>query len=285
MPGELFLIGSPIGNLGDVSRRQLRILGTLDVLYCEDTRVTHKLLSHFGISRVNLRSLPDDSKPSAWKKAIHEVDAGRKVGFITDAGMPGVSDPGRKLVRQAFESGIIPQVIPGCSALGTLLAACPFVDNNFAFHGFIPKTGGKRTDALKAIADSTMPVLYFDSPHRVRENMLELCELLEEEREVLIGREMTKMHEEFVLFRPAEVETVFKKIKIAGEFSIAVSGRHVNEDEEHDDERDQRALRGHVKAERESEDGDGIEVLDEPMNDEAEEGPQKHHEPHEPTGT
>ncbi|MCB1217578.1 16S rRNA (cytidine(1402)-2'-O)-methyltransferase [bacterium] len=235
MPGELFLIGSPIGNLSDISRRQLRTLGSLDILYCEDTRVTHKLISHFGISRVNLRSLPDDSKPSAWKKAIHEVDAGRKVGFITDAGMPGVSDPGRKLVRQAFEHGIRPQVIPGCSALGTLLAACPFVDNSFAFHGFIPKTGGKRTEALKAIAESTIPVLYFDSPHRVRDNMQELCEMLDEEREILIGREMTKLHEEFVLFRPAEMETVFKRIKIAGEFTLAVSARQLNEAEEHDD--------------------------------------------------
>ncbi len=167
MPGSLFLIGSPIGNLGDVTKRQLRTLAQLDVLYCEDTRVTHKLITHFGISKVNLRSLPDDSKASAWKKAIHEVDAGRKVGFITDAGMPGISDPGRKLVRQAFEHGITPQVIPGCSALGTLLAACPFVDNTFAFHGFIPKTGGKRADALKAVADSRIPVNCVNCSRRI----------------------------------------------------------------------------------------------------------------------
>lgn len=231
MAGALYLIGSPIGNLGDISRRQLRALSQLDILYCEDTRVTHKLVSHFGIERVKLRSLPDDSKPRAWKKAVMEVENGRTVGFITDAGMPGVSDPGRKLVRQAFEAGIVPQVFPGASAISTLLAACPFVENSFAFHGFIPKTGGKRTDALKAIADSTTPVVYFDSPHRVRENILELCELLEEDRELLIGREMTKMHEEYVLFGPAEAETVFRRIKIAGEFSIAVSARQVSEEE------------------------------------------------------
>lgn len=235
MPGALYLIGSPIGNLGDISRRQLRALSQLDILYCEDTRVTHKLITHFGISKLNLRSLPDDSKPRAWKKAIMEVENGRTVGFITDAGMPGVSDPGRKLVRQAFEAGIVPQVFPGASAISTLLAACPFVENSFAFHGFIPKTGGKRTDALKAIADSPMPVLYFDSPHRVRDNTLELCSLLSEDREILIGREMTKMHEEFVLFTPAEVETVFKRIKIAGEFTMAVSAKQASE-EEIDDE-------------------------------------------------
>lgn len=223
MPGALYLIGSPIGNLGDISKRQLRILAQLDVLYCEDTRVTHKLLSHFGIGSVNLRSLPDNARDSAWKKAIHEVDAGRRVGFITDAGMPGVSDPGRKLVRQAFEAGIIPQVIPGCSAIGTILAACPFVDNAFCFLGFLPRTGGKRQAALKTIAANRMPTLYFDSPHRVQDNIVELCELLDPDREILIGREMTKMHEEFVLFKPADMESVFRRIKIAGEFTVAVS--------------------------------------------------------------
>ena len=235
MAGTLYLIGSPIGNLGDITSRQLRILSQLDILYCEDTRVTHKLLSHFSITKINLRALPDDSRENAWKKAIHEVDSGRQVGFITDAGMPGISDPGRKLVRHAFKNGIVPQVIPGPSAIPTLLAACPFVDNSFQFIGFLPRKNSDLKRTFEFIRNSSDPVIFFDSPHRVKENILELCSLLSDEREILVGREMTKMHEEFALFTPDKVELEFRRMKIAGEFSIAVSGQAPVK-EEHDDE-------------------------------------------------
>jgi 16S rRNA (cytidine1402-2'-O)-methyltransferase len=130
MAGELYIIGTPIGNLADMTPRGIETLRRLDVLYCEDTRVTAKLLSHLGVS-VPTRALSDDIGAGRIAEAITAVQSGKRVGFASDAGMPGISDPARRLTQAAWDVGIVPRVVPGVSALATVLAACPFIENSF----------------------------------------------------------------------------------------------------------------------------------------------------------
>ena len=223
MAGGLFIIGTPIGNLADMTPRGVEALRSLDVLYCEDTRVTSKLLSHLGVS-VPTRALSDDSGPARISEAIAAVKQGKRVGFSTDAGMPGISDPARRLTEAAWAARITPQVIPGVSALSTLLAACPFVENSFVFLGFAPRKAGERDAFYKLVAESLDPCVFFESPRRVHGLLDELCGTLPDQRRLLIGREMTKLHEQFVLFTAGEWPEVRGSVPVLGEFSVVVEG-------------------------------------------------------------
>jgi 16S rRNA (cytidine1402-2'-O)-methyltransferase len=221
--GMLYIIGTPIGNLADMSPRCVETLRGLDVLYCEDTRVTAKLLSHLGVS-VPTRALSDDIGPGRIAEAVAAVQAGKQVGFASDAGMPGISDPARRLTEAAWTAGIPPQVIPGPSALATLLAACPFVENSFTFVGFAPRKAGEREVFYQRIAESTEPTVFFESPRRAHGLLDELCGVLPDARRILLGREMTKLHEQFALFSAGEWPQLRPLIPELGEFSIAVEG-------------------------------------------------------------
>jgi 16S rRNA (cytidine1402-2'-O)-methyltransferase len=230
MGGELYIIGTPIGNLADMTPRGVETLRSLDVLFCEDTRVTGKLLMHLGVS-VPMRALSDDIGPARIAEAIALVQQGKRVGFSTDAGMPGISDPARRLTDAAWAAGIVPRVIPGVSALATLLAACPFVDNSFAFLGFAPRKAGERDVFYKRITESTDPCVFFESPRRIHRLLDELCGVLPDARCLLIGREMTKLHEQYLLFSAGEWDEVRGSIPELGEFSVAVEGAPVDERE------------------------------------------------------
>jgi 16S rRNA (cytidine1402-2'-O)-methyltransferase len=222
--GRLYLIGTPIGNLGDITRRAVDVLSSLDVLFCEDTRVTSKLLAHIG-ARPPTRALSDDSPQALWDEPVRLALEGKRVRFATDAGMPGASDPGRRLCRSAWAAGLIPTIISGPSSIGTLLAACPFVDNAFRFLGFAPRKPGERESFIAAILQSDEPCFFFESVHRVHELLALLCAALEPERQVFIGREMTKLHEQFVLFRAEKWPDIQGSIPQLGEFTLAVSAR------------------------------------------------------------
>lgn len=221
MTGRLFLIGTPIGNLGDLSPRAQATLRELDVLYCEDTRTTAKLLSHFEI-KANARSLSDDSPDNAWDEAVAMVKQGLKVGYVSEAGMPGLSDPGRRLTRAAWAAGETPVVIPGPSAVGTLLAACPFISRHFLFLGFAPRKKGERDAFLDALSSAPEPTFFFESPHRALQLLEELIPRLEPERELMIGREMTKLFEQVLLFKAADWQRIAPDVPEVGEFTIAV---------------------------------------------------------------
>lgn len=223
MTGKLLMIGTPIGNIADMSPRAREGLQALDILFCEDTRVTGKLLAILGI-RVETRSLHDDSSPKQWQNAISEALGGRQIGFVTDAGMPGVSDPGRRLVRLAWDSGVPVTVVPGPSSVGSLLACCPFVKNGFSFIGFAPRAQAELVQFADFISDSGEPVLFFDSPKRVHRTIGALAASLAAEREILIGRELTKLHEQLVLLKAQDWPAVSETIPGLGEFTIAVSG-------------------------------------------------------------
>lgn len=222
MDGKLFLIGTPIGNLSDITQRAVETLRGLDVLYCEDTRVTAKLLAHIG-ARPTLRSLSDDAPEQRWVEAVAQAQAGQRVGFVTDAGMPGVSDPGRKLVRAAWASGLAPVIIPGPSSVGTLLAACPFVDNCFRFAGFPPRKAGERKQFIAGMVSASEPWFFFEAPSRAHDVLDEICAALEPQRQVLIGREMTKLYEQFVLVQAGDWPGVRDSVPARGEFTLAVA--------------------------------------------------------------
>jgi 16S rRNA (cytidine1402-2'-O)-methyltransferase len=222
MSCSLFLIGTPIGNLSDITQRAVDTLRSLDVLYCEDTRVTAKLLAHIG-ARPTLRSLSDDAPEQRWDDAVAEAQGGKRVGFVTDAGMPGVSDPGRKLVRAAWAAGVAPAIIPGPSSVGTLLAACPFVDNSFRFAGFPPRKAGERKRFVAALQSASEPWFFFEAPSRAHDVLDEICDAVEPQRQVLIGREMTKLYEQFLLCTAGEWPSARDSVPAKGEFTLAVA--------------------------------------------------------------
>jgi 16S rRNA (cytidine1402-2'-O)-methyltransferase len=200
------------------------------VLFCEDTRTTGKLLSHFGI-KASTRSLSDDSPDSAWQEAVAMVRQGLEVGYVSEAGMPGLSDPGRRLVRAAWVAGETPTVIPGPSAVGTLLAACPFISKRFLFRGFAPRKKGERETFIEEIAASPDPCFFFESPHRAHQLLDSLTLRLEPSRELMIGREMTKLFEQVLLFTAEEWPRLAEDVPQVGEFTIAVSRSPATENE------------------------------------------------------
>ena len=224
MAGQLYMIGSPIGNLGDLSRRAIEVLASLDRLYCEDTRVTGKLVSALEL-KVSLKSLSDDSPAGHWASAIKYVLAGHQVGFITDAGMPGLSDPGRKLLQLAWAQGLVPTVIPGPSSVGSLLALCPFISNSFHFVGFAPRKSQEIDTFVAHILSASEPTFFFESPRRIHQLLAVLCAQAQPSRLIMVGRELTKLHEQVVLFQAGEWPEVCGTILAKGEFTLALQGQ------------------------------------------------------------
>lgn len=220
--GAIILIGTPIGNLGDMTARAIEALRSLDVLFCEDTRVSGALLRHFGVS-VPVRSLSDDQPQARVDEAVQLAKRGKRVGFASDAGMPGVSDPARRLTRCAWASGITPQVIPGVSALSTLLSLCPFVDGPFSFAGFAPRKPGEIVQFAAALAQSQAPTLFFCGRSRVHALLDAVCAAVEPARQVLVGREMTKLYEHYTLLSAGQWPGLRATIPAKGEFTLAVA--------------------------------------------------------------
>jgi 16S rRNA (cytidine1402-2'-O)-methyltransferase len=220
----LYIIGTPIGNLGDMSFRGLEILKSAGLVACEDTRRTLKLLSHFGIS-VKLISCRAQNEGSAAEKVIAALDQGLTVAYASDAGTPALSDPGAVLVRAALAAGhqVIP--VPGPSAFAALLSVAGGQDKSVLFEGFLsPKPGRRRTRLRELLAGEAAFVLY-ESPFRILKLLGDLAEF-DEERYICIGREMTKVHEEYLRGPAADVYASFaEKGAQIGEFSVFVSGK------------------------------------------------------------
>ncbi|MDQ5976741.1 MAG: rRNA (cytidine1402-2-O)-methyltransferase, partial [Patescibacteria group bacterium] len=193
--GTLFIVATPIGNLGDMTLRALETLKAVDAILCEDTRVTSRLLAHYEIKRplVSCHEHTDDSK---LKQLIERLEQGESLAFVSDAGTPGLSDPGNKLVSLALESDIAVVPIPGVSALATLVSVAGIDMREFAFLGFPPHKKGRET-FFRKVAATEMPVMYYESPHRVLKN-LELLASFASGKRVIIGRELTKLFEEMV---------------------------------------------------------------------------------------
>jgi len=194
--GALVLVGTPIGNLGDLSPRAVEALRAADAVYCEDTRHSRKLLTHAGITGASLRSLHEHNEDDRIAEVLAAVGAGRTVAVISDAGMPGISDPGSRLVGAAARAGLTVTVVPGPSAVLTALVSSGLATERFVFEGFLPRSGRDRRERLAAVAAETRTTVLFEAPGRVGATLAELAASAGDAREVAVARELTKLHEE-----------------------------------------------------------------------------------------
>ena len=192
--GTLFVVATPIGNLADASARSVEALRAADLIACEDTRTTRTLLARHGIATRTV-SLHEHNERAAAGKLIEALRQGSNVALVSDAGTPGVSDPGALLVAEAHRAGIKVSPLPGPSAAATAFSVSGFAADRFLFAGFLPSTGAARRKALKAL-DLPFPVILYEAPHRIVEALADLAARFGPEREIVIARELTKKFEE-----------------------------------------------------------------------------------------
>lgn len=221
--GTLFVCATPIGNLEDVSIRLLKTLRKVDVIACEDTRHTIKLLNRYKI-RKPLTSYHQHSSKNKEDALLEELQNGKQVALVSDAGMPAISDPGAELVRRAIEAGIPVQVIPGPSALVTALAWSGLDTQSFIFTGFLPVKSGQRRDLLGSLVNETRTVILYEAPHRLLRTLAELEEILGGQRRIAVARELTKTFEEVRRGTIAEVLQHFTLHEPRGEFTVVIAG-------------------------------------------------------------
>lgn len=221
--GMLSLVGTPIGNLSDASPRVIETLCSADVLLCEDTRVTSKLLARFDV-HVPLERCDENVIEGRVDEVLARVGSGRRVAFVSDAGMPGVSDPGQKLVDAALDEGLPVEVIPGPSAVTCALVASGLAMDHFFFEGFLPRKVGERARRLALLASVPGALVFYESPHRVAASLDSIAEAFPSRRVALV-RELTKVHEECVRdLAPVLASEVRAREGIKGECVIVVEG-------------------------------------------------------------
>ena len=222
--GTLFIIGTPIGNLEDVTYRAVETLKSLDVLFCEDTRVTRRLLDRYGIG-VQVDSYREEVHGQKLAKVLTHLREGKKVGLVSDAGTPAIADPGFRLVRDVLtaepETAVVP--IPGPSAVATLLSASGFSADEFLFLGFPPHKKGRQSFFAEAMEQPRTVVLY-ESPHRI-DKALAAIGAIDPARPLVVGRELTKMFETFYRGTASEVAAKLATTSSKGEFVIAIAGK------------------------------------------------------------
>lgn len=221
--GMLSLVGTPIGNLSDASPRVLDTLRGADVLLCEDTRVTSKLLARFDI-HVPLERCDENVIASRVASVCERVSEGQRVAFVSDAGMPGVSDPGQRLVDAALDEGLPVEVIPGPSAVTCALVASGLAMDHFFFEGFLPRKAGEQKRRLEALAPIPGALVFYESPHRVAATLANIAEVFPVRRVALV-RELTKLHEECVrAVAPELAAQIRERSELKGECVIVVEG-------------------------------------------------------------
>ena len=226
--GCLSLVGTPIGNLSDASPRVLDTLRAASVVLCEDTRVTSKLLARFEI-RATLERCDENVIASRVESVLSRVAAGERIAFVSDAGMPGVSDPGQKLVDAALDEGLPIEVIPGPSAVTCALVASGLAMEHFFFEGFLPRKAGERTRRLAELAMVPGALVFYESPHRVAATLESIAEAYPARRVALV-RELTKLHEECVRdVAPVLAERIRERGELRGECVIVVEGPSADE--------------------------------------------------------
>jgi len=228
MSGRLFLVGTPIGNLGDMTERAKEALAGVDVVAAEDTRRTGRLLSRFGIKRP-LVSLFEGNEARRTAELLTGLREGKDVALVTDAGMPLISDPGHRLVRACVDEGIDVRVVPGPSAATAALAVSGLPSDRFVFEGFLPRKAGDRRERIRSLADERRTIVVFESPLRL-ETLLR--DVLEEvgDRRVAVARELTKLHEEVVRGRVSEVLARIAGAEPRGEVVVVIEGRAWGDD-------------------------------------------------------
>jgi 16S rRNA (cytidine1402-2'-O)-methyltransferase len=220
---SLYLVATPIGNLEDITLRALRVLKEVDLIACEDTRQTLKLLSHYGI-QTRLVSYHEHNEMTKAAELVVDLEGGAKIALVTDAGMPGISDPGFRLIALAIRHHVPVVPIPGASAFLAALVASGLPTDSFRFSGFLPSKSGQRRKLLESVRESPRTQVFYEAPHRLLETLADVCEILGEDRHVVVAREVTKIHEEFLRGRAAEVLGQFKaRGAVKGEITLLLA--------------------------------------------------------------
>ncbi len=223
----LYIVGTPIGNLEDITLRALRVLKGVDVIACEDTRQTQKLLNHYAIG-TRTTSYHEHNELTKSAELVKEMQEGASVALVTDAGMPGISDPGYRLITLAIRHEIPVVPIPGASAFLSALVASGLPTDSFRFNGFLPAKRGERRAALEVIRTSLGTQVFYEAPHRIVEAIEDIVEVLGDARQVVIAREVTKLHEEFLRGRASELlKTLRERDVVKGEITLLIGKSEV----------------------------------------------------------
>ena len=232
MAGKIYLVATPIGNLSDMSVRAIETLKNVDIIACEDTRNTIRLLNHFEI-KGHLTSYHEYNKIDKAYELCEKVKEGKDIAFVSDAGMPAISDPGYELVDIAYKEGLEVTVIPGASAVVSALAISGISSRRFSFEGFLPADKNEKKEILTELSQESRTLILYEAPHRLLKTLKELFEYMGD-RNIAIVREITKLHEEVLRGRLAEIISNYEseKVAIRGEYVIVIEGKSLLEKRE-----------------------------------------------------
>jgi len=220
----LVLVATPIGNLGDLPPRAIDELSRADAIACEDTRRTGRLLEHAGVPRRPLIVVNDHTEAAAVPGILDRLSRGERIAVVTDAGTPGVSDPGERLVRAAVEAGYAIDVVPGPSAAITALVVSGLPTGRFVFEGFLPRKGSGRSERLAELALERRTMVLYEAPHRLIRTLTDLASVIDGSRRLALARELTKLHEEIWRGSLADAIAAYAEREPRGEFVIVVDG-------------------------------------------------------------
>ncbi|MEM7273648.1 MAG: 16S rRNA (cytidine(1402)-2'-O)-methyltransferase [Actinomycetota bacterium] len=228
--GRLYVVGTPIGNLGDLTLRAAEILGSVDAVICEDTRRTGKLLAHIGprggrATRPELLVANQHTEVPRIAEILDRLGRGQALALVTDAGMPTISDPGAAVVAAAVAQGYEPEVVPGPTAVSAALALSGLPTERFVFEGFLPRKGRDRDVRLAAVGAETRTVVLYEAPHRLQRTLADLAAVCGGDRPVAVARELTKLHEEVLRTTLVDAGRHFGRTEPRGEFVLVVAGR------------------------------------------------------------
>ena len=219
--GTLYVVATPIGNLEDMTYRAVRVLREADLIACEDTRHTAKLLAHYGIEKPTV-SYHEHNEAARAEELVAKLEQGQNIAQVSDAGMPGISDPGYRVIRLAIERGIHVVPVPGASAVISALAASGLATDSFQFLGFLPARSGERRTMLESLREAQQTTVVYEAPHRVVEAVQDIAAILGPERPLVLARELTKIHEEFLRGKAAEVLKNLQQRDVKGEITLLI---------------------------------------------------------------
>ena len=221
--GVLYIVGTPIGNLADISFRALNIFKKVSLIACEDTRQTRKIMTKFEF-RNNLTSFNKHNSKKKIPQIISDLNLGKSIAVVSDAGMPSICDPGEDLIKEARSNGINVICIPGACAAITALVSSGLPSSKFIFEGFLPKKNSEREKILLEIGTNEKTTILFESPHRLKNLLIQLKEICGGEREIIVSRELTKKYEENIGNNIEEAISYFEKREVIGEITLVIKG-------------------------------------------------------------
>jgi 16S rRNA (cytidine1402-2'-O)-methyltransferase len=222
-PGTLYIVATPIGNLEDMTFRAVRILQAVDMIAAEDTRHTGRLLQHFQVKTPQI-SYHEHNSNSRIPELLEYLQYGKAIALVSDAGMPGISDPGYELIKACIDEGITVVPIPGASAVITALSAAGLPTDRFIFDGFLPAKSQQRKEYLESLQSESRTLVFYESPHRLRDTLADLGAILGSDRSLVIARELTKLYEEFWRGTIGDAMADYQEREPQGEYTLLVAG-------------------------------------------------------------